>query len=436
MAMPKAVRWTVRVVGVALVVVLGGLLALRIYGNRRLAAAEREFTAKVGPMTGNPYASPRVPDEENAAIYLRAGAEAFLMPKDHARVGELTLSPANAWTPEQWEFLRGVLARNRPALELLHRAAGMTRSSFGLLDPTNEVEELKTRLPLLKLLWAQRLLFLDARLAAHDGDQERVLLDAGSMAAMAASLDRESPMIAMLIGLAAEKIFLSVVSEATARPEVQIQTLTRLQGMLLTNDLRAYWRRVLLASAYGIDRRVAADLTQPNRQEDIWSLLKGRALELCCHDIFSAQQRELYADLVGIIDQPLGSNPRWVDRGKAKTTSPFGMFGSIIFPHLANACGRVQSTMSLRDLADVALKVRIEGLRTGAYPPTLAAYPQAIRPDPFAGKPLSYLLRPDGSAEIAVPGFGLLWKRVSDVGPGSQPYCWELPAPGKSVAAK
>ncbi len=434
MAMSTAVRRTVRVVGVALVVALAGLLALRIYGNRRLAAAERVFASKVGPMAGNPYASQRVPDEENAAVYLRAGAEAFLMPKGHAQIGELTMSPVTTWTPEQWEFLRGVLARNRPALELLHRAAGMTRSSFGLLDPGTEVEELKTRLPLLKLLWAQRLLFLDSRVAICDGDQERILADAGSMATMAASLDRESPMIAMIIGLAAEKIFLATVREAAAQPEVPAQTLRKLQGMLLANDLRADWRRSLLADAYGIDRRVASRRTEPNGQGGAWTLLKGRALELCCHDIFTARQRELYVDLVEIVDQPLGSSPRWADRGKAKPTSAFGVLEAIMFPNLARAGGRVQSTMSLRKLADVALKVRIGGLRTGAYPPTLDAYPEAVQPDPFTAKPLSYLLRPDGSADISVPDFGLLWRQVSDVGPGSQPYSWELPAPAKAIA--
>jgi hypothetical protein len=436
MAMSRTVRWTVRAVGVAVVVALAALLALRIYGGRRLAAAERAFAAKVGPTAGNPYASPPVPDDANAAIYLRAGAEALLLPREHAKVGDLTLAPAAAWTPEQWEFLRGLLARNRPALELLHRAAGMTESSFGLRDPANEAEELKTRLPLLKLLWAQRVLFLDARVAERDGEPERFLLDAGSMATMAAALDRESPMIAMLIGQAAEKLFLATVSEVAAQSEVPAQTLRKLQGMLLTNDLRAHWRRSLLADAYGIDRRVASGRTEPNGQGGAWTLLKGRALELCCHDIFTAQQRELYADLVGIVDQPLGSGPRWADRGKAKPTSPFGVFEAVMFPALARAGGRVQSTMSLRNLADVALKVRIEGLRTGGYPPTLAAHPEAMRPDPFAAKPLSYTLRPDGSAVIAVPNFVLLWKRVSDAGPGSQPFSWELPVPAKAVAKK
>ena len=112
----------------------------------------------------------------------------------------------------------------------------------------------------------------------------------------------------------------------------------------------------------------------------------------------------------------------------------FNVFESVMFSGLASSGGRVQSTMSVRNLANVALKVRVEGLQTGSYPQTLAAYPEAVRPDPFAAKPLLYMLRPDGSAVISVPDFAAMWKRISDAGLGSQPYTWELPAPRKAVA--
>jgi len=162
--------------------------------------------------------------------------------------------------------------------------------------------------------------------------------------------------------------------------------------------------------------------------------LKGWVMDVLFRDIFSAQQRELYSDLVDVLGQPLGSNPRWADRGKARPKSMFNVFESVMFPGLASSGGRVQSTMSVRNLASVALKVRMEGLQTGTYPQTLAAYPEAVRIDPFAGKPLSYVRRPDGSVVISVPDFAALWKRISDAGLSSQPYTWELPAPGRAVA--
>ena len=114
----------------------------------------------------------------------------------------------------------------------------------------------------------------------------------------------------------------------------------------------------------------------------------------------------------------------------------FNVFESIIFSGLAELGRALQSTMSVRNLADVALKVRIEGLQTGSYPRTLAAFPEAVRPDPFAAKPLSYVRRPDGSVVISVPDFAALGSGFSDAGLGSQPYTWELPAPAKAVAKK
>ncbi len=449
----QATAWTV---GIALAVGLAGFSALRIYGSRRLAAAQREFTAKVGPVAGNAYASAKIPDDENAAILLRAGAEAVVLPGgDKPLAGNLTMIEATRWNAQQVTGIRRILAANAPALELLHRAAPMTRSSFGLVDPVNEPEELnmresglgkadpvnesekfKAKMPILKLLWAQRLLLLDARLALLDGDWQRFLTDAGSMSTMAVALERESPMVAMLIGVAAEKILLTVTSEATARPEVSLTTLQRLQRLLLDTDLRATWRRALLVSAVGSDRRVAAIRADPKRMAEEGFGVKGRLLELLFGDILAAQRRELYSDLVGVVDQPIGSNPRWADRGKARPKSIFSVFESVMFSGLASSGGRVQSTMSVRNLANVALKLRMEGLQTGSYPQTLAAYPEALRPDPFAGKPLTYLRRPDGSAVISVPDFAALWKRISDAGLGSQPYTWELPPPGKAVAKK
>ncbi len=203
---------------------------------------------------------------------------------------------------------------------------------------------------------------------------------------MAVALERESPMVAVLIGVAAEKIFLTVTSEATARPDVSLKTLRSLQSLLLDTDLRATWRRALLVSAVGTDRRVAAVRADPKRMAEEGFGVKGRLLELLFGDIFAAQQRELYSDLADILGQPLGSNPRWADRGKARPKNMFNVFESVIFSGLASSGGRVQSTMSVRNLANVALKVRIEGLQTGSYPRTLAAYPEAVRPDPFASQ--------------------------------------------------
>ena len=187
-----------------------------------------------------------------------------------------------------------------------------------------------------------------------------------------------------------------------------------------------------MVSAVGVELRTAAVTADPKRRAGEGSALKGRIVDFLFPDVLIAQQRELYSDLLGGVDQPLGSNPHWADRGKVKQNGIFQVFESVIFPQTAISAGRVQSTMSSRNLANVALRIRIEGLQTGAYPETLASFPEALRPDPLAGKPLTYVRRANGSASLTVPDFGALWKRISDVGPGSQPYIWELPAPAKA----
>ena len=164
MTVSKAVRWSVRVIGIVLVVALACLLAMRIVGSQRMATAERELAAKAAPLPPNLYASDTVPEEENAAILLRAGAEACILhEKDRARAGGLTMTALRDWSEQDRAFRSDLLARNGPALELLRRTAGMTRSGFGLKDPADVDEELKTKLPLLKLLWAQRLSFWTPR---------------------------------------------------------------------------------------------------------------------------------------------------------------------------------------------------------------------------------------------------------------------------------
>ncbi len=426
MAMSKAVRRTVRVVGVALVVALAGLLALRIYGDGRLAAAEREFRANVGPMAGNPYASPAVPDEENAAIYLRAGAEAVVLPGgERALAAELTTLVFKRWDPQQVSEISRILAGNAPALELLHRAAGMARSSFGLMDPASVDEDLKTKLPLLKLLWAQRLLWLDAHLALRDGDMVRLADDARAMSVMAAALEREAPLIAELVGIAAEKIVLATVADAAASPHLDAATVSGLSEALLDLDLRAAWRRSLafefkLPGASQVVRR------ELERKGDI----VRSAIYLAAPGYFDAPSVAWMAHLLVAVDVPYGT--KLTPLAQQRPRSVFSPL-AIRTPNLIQAVGRNQVILSERRLARLALALRRQGLATGVYPDSLDAFPEASAPDPFTAEHIVYTHRRDGSAQLSVPGGVKLWERMQRNVGFAGPFTWELPAPAKAI---
>ena len=428
MAMSKAVRRTVRVVGVALVVALAGLLALRIYGNRRLAAAEREFTANAGPMAGNAYASPVVPDEENAAIYLRAGAEAVILPGgERALAAELTTLVFKRWDPQQVSEISRILAGNAPALELLHRAAGKTRSSFGLVDPANVDEDLKTKLPLLKLLWAQRLLWLDAHLALRDGDTARLLDDARAMSVMAAALEREAPLISELVGIAAEKILLATVADAAASPHLDEAAVSALSQALLDLDLRAAWRRSL-AFEFKLPKGSLAVETDSKTRPSLVS----RVLYAAAPGYFDAPYVERMADLLKAVDVPYGTS--LTSLTEHRPGSVFSPLHTMI-PTLTMAGGRNQVILSERRLARLALAVRRQGLATGVYPDSLDAFPEASALDPFTAEHIVYTHLGDGSAQLSVPGGVKLWERMQRNVGFAGPFTWELPPPGK-VAAK
>jgi hypothetical protein len=209
--------------------------------------------------------------------------------------------------------------------------------------------------------------------------------------------------------------------------------------MLVGTDLRVAWRRGKLWQQTVIQQHVAAVISDPliARQEKVG--LYGRFMEFAVGSIFHAQQLELTADLIAAVDQPLGLDPSWSRRGSHQPRTVFGMFEvfeSVMFgPSAKSSVGRLQSTLSLRELARIALAVRLAGLATGSYPETLASLPGAMQPDPFAGKPLTYERRADGSARISVPGFEKLWTRITDASASSQPYLWELPAPTRTAPA-
>ena len=410
-------------------------------------------------MAGNPYASAKVPDEENAAILLRAGAEAVVSARERqaARGGSHDRSIPSGGTLTRSTELRRILAANAPALELLHRAAPMTRSSFGLVDPVNEAEELNmTRIGPPRSRSRQR----ERSVQGEDAHSQVALgaasapagrapgvarwglaafpdADAGSMSTMAVALERESPMVAMLIGVAAEKILLTVTSEATARPEVSPRPLQRLQRLLLDIDLRTTWRRALLVSAVGSDRRAAAVIrANPKRMAEEGLASKERLLELLFGDILAAQQREPYFDLVGVVDQPLGSNPRWADRGKARPKSAFSVF-EIGHGLGTGKLGRArQSTMSVRTSPTWPLKV--PGWRGCRPARTHRRWPHTPR---LCARPVRRQAAhvparvPDGSAVIAVPALPRPVEADLRCRVGLEPSPGTAP-PGKAVAKK
>jgi hypothetical protein len=419
MQVSSKLRVWLRIAGVALVVVLAAALVSRLYWNRRLAEVTREFEQKIGPVNPAAYWSPKVPDEENAAIYLRAATFALVLLGDEKSfIGEVEQSPASKWTAGQRARLRAILERNAPALELAGRAVSLRRSSFGLKVFATHCE-LRLDLPVLPILSLARSLDVDARAALVAGDTAHYLSSMAKLGSLATAVERETPLVAQMVGIACDRFMLGAVAEGLREGHLDEAALAKLKAVLPDEDLHAAWRRTLggwvswspsevfLDSgslAVQLSRRLAGAWLQTRRQEAMLAQLP-------------------------LIDEPFGRKPGVVTAGRPLPARWSWPFPRTWFPDLEGPAGRFQVLLSQRRLARLALALCRQARTTGAYPADLSAFPEAAVADPFTGGNLAYQRRQDGSAVIEVPGGESLWEKLYSGISNLCPFSWELPAP-------
>jgi len=335
-----------------------------------------------------------IPPEENAAEWLMAGGCA-IDPTDYSRgaIGEASLRPFSEWSPELVDSVRQSLDRQQAALEMLHRAATLDRSSYVFeyrrgLDAEMPDREVPDMLPLVK---ACRLLLAEARIAAADGDRQRALTALATMGRLASSLERENSILTALIGIACERMMLAAAAETlvcgqpwTADPAF-VEQLTE---TLSAEDLRAMMGRALEFS--NIQGPEAAP--QPSSVADEWA---------------RAEFERAHAIVRELIDAPYGSAPGWNSSPEDE-----GVVAGLVLVNLRSAIARHQAALAQRQLVRAAIELRQIAIAEGAYPTDRSAVSELTEPDPFTGRPLAYTIRGDGSAEVALDGADELLSEV------------------------
>lgn len=351
-----------------------------------------------------------IPPEENAAEWLMAGGCA-IDSTDYSRgaIGEASVRPFSEWSPELVDSVRQSLDRQQAALEMLHRAATLDRSSYVFeyrrgLDAELPDREVPDMLPLVK---ACRLLLAEARVAAADGDRDRALIALATMGRLASSLERESSMLTALIGIACERMTLLAAAETlvcgqpwTADPAFVEQ----LAETLSAEDLRAMMGRALEFS--NIQGPEAA--SEPSSVADEWT---------------RAEFERAHALARKLVDAPYGSAPGWHSSPEDE-----GVVAGVVLVNLRSAIARHQAALAQRQLVQAAIALRRLAITDGAYPTDRSAVSQLTEPDPFTGRPLAYTIREDGSAEVALDGADELLSEVVAKGAASVPPI-ALPAP-------
>jgi hypothetical protein len=351
-----------------------------------------------------------IPPEENAAEWLMAGGCA-IDPTEYARgaIGEASLRRFSEWSPELVDSVRQSLDRQQAALEMLHRAATLDRSSYVFeyrrgLDAEVPDREVPDMLPLVK---ACRLLLAEARVAAADGDRQRALTALATMGRLASSLERESSMLTALIGIACERMMLAAAAETLVCGQPWTADrgfVEQLAETLSAEDLRAMMGRALEFS--NIQGPEAA--TEPSSVADEWA---------------RAEFERAHAIVRELIDAPYGSAPGWNSSPQAE-----GVVAGLVLVNLRSAIARHQAALAQRQLVRSATALRRIAIAEGGYPADRAAVPELIGPDPFTGRPLLYSVREDRSAEVALDGADELLAEIVAKSAASVPPI-VLPAP-------
>lgn len=374
----------------AALLLLAGALLFRVHSQRRLDAAETRFLDQAGPLEPAAYAPAAVREPANIAAWMKAGAAALLMEgEDRHLLAELDDRPVSQWSAPERRRIEAVLGELRPALELLHRGAELSDSSFGLhyaAGPTMPIPSEGG----VQLLRASSLLAIECRLALARSDLEGALRSARGVERIAAALGHEPILLlSILAETVTHRYLLLLRSILESDPPESV-----LAG--LAADL--HHREALCEP---LARAVAFDGTGAYHAW-LQGVFQGRidlrlfATSRFLGPLIAARTLEAYLELVRLAKIPdlladLPSEP------PAKVR-PWDLH-LLLMPNFTDALLRDKATASALELARLAIQARRVALLEGRYPdsPGAMAFIQSL-PSALSGE--AVLLEPTASGGI------------------------------------
>ncbi len=219
-------KWILLVVVGLPVAVAGLAVIVQQRGQQRLEASMERFETEIGTLDPLAHAPAELPDHDNAAYWLKQGADALSALSDADRVA----------LNELWERegdpgpgVEAMLERHQVALEYLRRAGELRASSWGLRYDAGPDAPLPDLLP---HLMSKKVLAADARAGLAAGDRERVLADARSLVALRRALERESLIIFQLIAMSVELAHHELIQQTVESDLADAAMLEELAGQL------------------------------------------------------------------------------------------------------------------------------------------------------------------------------------------------------------
>lgn len=245
----RTLLWVV--LGIVAFLILAPIAALVVWRASLTAKIDRELkTIRAAGLPTNPVELDafylQVPEAENAALlFAEAGQmlptqvdrEEQKLQTQFEQMGRSELLP-----PEITNYLARRLSENKDALELLHRAAGLTNSRY----PVDLSRGFETLLPYLaKVKGAVRLLREEAVQEAVAGHAQRATESVLAGYGAARSLANEPLLISYLVEIAMNAITSSGLEQTVNRVALDDAQLQRLQKAIMASDNTNALPRVL-----------------------------------------------------------------------------------------------------------------------------------------------------------------------------------------------
>lgn len=346
-----------------------------------------------------------IPDDQNAAAWLIAGAGAVVWSDDgRDAVGFASGRPFAQWDSALEARVRAALDRHRGALETLHRAAPIEASSYGIRYRDGVEAELPELLPLLR---AARLLACEARVRFADGDADDGLLALATLGRMAESLYGESTLVTYLIAVASEQLMAAVACEVVAAdsPWVHELFLDRLGEEVPDTDLSADMGRVLAAWEATIWAAVEGGVTR-------WDVgpKGGTALP---PDLERSEVTAARARVEELLTVPYGTAlDRFAALGTGRKLTGDDALESDL-AGLGASVGRAQAVAAQRQLLRAVIALRRLALSGAGYPSERPTIPELSEPDPFTGRLIDYRPGDDRSLTLSLVGAAELLEPIT-----------------------
>ena len=359
-----------------------------------------------------------VANSQNAARWVQAGAS--LIDRDDELNQALSLLGTRSATEleaEMLEHLSAHLDGQREALDLIVAAAPLTESSFDLYYERGADMPIPNLTPLLN---AARLLLADTQLSIAEGRLDDASRAVDGLRVLAFVMVSEYTTPIQVLSYSIEDYYAHGLGELVAAGFNEIDYLERHResfGPEAAQRFRSMIGTEAGVLRYSLPRIGRAGVAEMGVDRSLASL--GRDGYVYFSGVLKAAEGTLAEIHAGRFDAELEHPLR---RGWLPVPA--------LMPNYRTILSRAKAAEARTQLARLALRLRLESLRTGAYPDGLSGFEEAAS-NPLTGARIAYRPLAGGGVELEIEGGAQLFSEsltpaMREVLPAA-PFVWRLP---------